>query len=90
MTNVVVDDSHHVTSFHLADGNANIDAINQDQDIETWNWQTGAKFERGNLKVDFMYGDSGATFAAHAASLRRELHLRRRRRTHHAFGSLEL
>jgi hypothetical protein len=30
MTNVVVDDTHHVTSFHLADGNANIDAINYD------------------------------------------------------------
>ena len=28
MTNVVVDDTHHVTSFHLNDGNANIDAIN--------------------------------------------------------------
>ena len=34
MTNVVVDDTHHVTSFHLADGNANIDAINYDTNIE--------------------------------------------------------
>ena len=62
MTNVVVDDTHHVTSFHLNDGNANIDAINYDTDIETWNWQAGLKFERDNLKVDLMYGDSGATF----------------------------
>jgi TonB-dependent receptor len=62
MTNVVVDDTHHVTSFHLNDGNANIDAINQDQEIKTWNWQTGLHFDRENLKVDFMYGDSGATF----------------------------
>jgi TonB-dependent receptor len=62
MTNVAVDDTHHVTSFHLADGNANIDAINYDTDIETWNWQTGLKFERDNVKVDLMYGDSGATF----------------------------
>ncbi len=62
MTNVVVDDTHHVTSFHLNDGNANIDAINYDTDIETWNWQTGLKFERDNVKVDLMYGDSGATF----------------------------
>ena len=62
MSNVVVDDTHHVTSFHLNDGNANIDAINQEQEIETWNWQTGAHFDRDNLKVDFMYGDSGATW----------------------------
>ncbi len=62
MTNVVVDDTHHVTSFHLADGNANIDAINYDTDIETWNWQTGLNFERDNIKIDLMYGDSGATY----------------------------
>jgi len=62
MTNVVVDDTHHVTSFHLADGNANIDAINYDTDIETWNWQTGLKFEGEDLKVELMYGDSGSTF----------------------------
>ena len=62
MTNVVVDDTHHVTSFHLADGNANIDAINYDTNIETWNWQTGLHFDRESLKVDLMYGDSGSTF----------------------------
>jgi TonB-dependent receptor len=62
MTNVVVDDSHHVTSFHLNDGNANIDAINYDTDIETWNWQTGLHFDRDNFKVDLMYGDSGSTY----------------------------
>jgi TonB-dependent receptor len=62
MSNVVVDDTHHVTAFHLNDGNANIDAINQDLDIETWNWQTGAHFERDRLKVDFLYGDSGSTW----------------------------
>lgn len=62
MTNVVVDDTHHVTSFHLNDGNANIDAINYDTDIETWNWQTGLNFERDNVKIDLMYGDSGATY----------------------------
>ena len=32
MTNVVVDDTHHVTSFHLNDGNANIDAINYEHE----------------------------------------------------------
>jgi TonB-dependent receptor len=62
MTNVVVDDTHHVTSFRLADGNANIDAINYDTDIETWNWQTGLKFDRENVKVELMYGDSGSTY----------------------------
>ncbi len=62
MSNVVVDDTHHVTSFHLNDGNANIDAIVYDTDIETWNWQTGFKFARDNFKVDLMLGDSGATF----------------------------
>jgi len=62
MTNVEVDDTHHVTSFHLADGNANIDAINYDTDIETWNWQTGLNFERDNVKIDLMYGDSGSTY----------------------------
>jgi TonB-dependent receptor len=62
MTNVVVDDSHHVTSFHLADGNANIDAINYDTDIETWNWQTGLKFNRENVKIELLLGDSGSTF----------------------------
>jgi len=62
MTNVVVDDSHHVTSFHLADGNANIDAINYDTNIESWNWQTGLHFNRENLKVDVMYGDSKSTW----------------------------
>jgi TonB-dependent receptor len=62
MTNVVVDDTHHVTSFHLNNGNANIDAINYDTDIETWNWQTGLHFERDDFKVDLMYGDSGASF----------------------------
>jgi TonB-dependent receptor len=62
MSNVVVDDTHHVTSFRLNDGNANIDAIWYDTKIETWNWQTGLKFERDNLKVDFLYGDSGSSF----------------------------
>jgi TonB-dependent receptor len=62
MTNVVVDDTHHITSFHLNDGNANIDAINQDLEVESWNWQTGAHFNRDKLKVDFMYGDSGSSW----------------------------
>ncbi|MEO8016596.1 MAG: TonB-dependent receptor [Pseudomonadota bacterium] len=62
MTNVVVDDTHHVTSFHLADGNANIDAINYDVNIDTWNWQTGLKFERDDFKAELMYGDSKATW----------------------------
>jgi TonB-dependent receptor len=62
MTNVVVDDTHHVTSFHLNDGNANIDAINYGTDIETWNWQTGLHFDRENVKIDLMYGDSGSSF----------------------------
>jgi TonB-dependent receptor len=62
MSNVVVDDTHHVTSFRLNDGNANIDAINQDLEVRSWNWQTGLKFERENLKVDFLYGDSGSSW----------------------------
>jgi TonB-dependent receptor len=62
MSNVVVDDTHHVTSFRLNDGNANIDAINQDLEVRSWNWQTGLKFERDNLKVDFLYGDSGSSW----------------------------
>jgi len=62
MSSVVVDDSHHVTSFHLNDGNANIDAINYDTDIDTWNYQAGLHFDHENLKVDLMYGDSGSTF----------------------------
>jgi TonB-dependent receptor len=62
MTNVVVDDTHHVTSFHLNDGNANIDAINYDTDIETWNWQTGLEFNGDGFKAELMYGDSGSTF----------------------------
>jgi TonB-dependent receptor len=62
MTNVVVDDTHHVTSFHLADGNANIDAINYNTNIDTWNWQTGFRFERDNFRVDLMLGDSEATW----------------------------
>ncbi len=62
MTNVVVDDSHHVTSFHLADGNANIDAINYNTNVKTWNWQTGLHFNHENFKADLMYGDSGSTF----------------------------
>jgi TonB-dependent receptor len=62
MSNVVVDDTHHVTSFRLNDGNANIDAINQDIDVKSWNWQTGLKFERDNLRVDFLYGDSGSSW----------------------------
>jgi TonB-dependent receptor len=62
MTNVVVDDSHHVTSFHLADGNANIDAINYNVNIKTWNWQTGLHYDHENFKADLMYGDSGSTW----------------------------
>lgn len=62
MSNVVVDDSHHVTSFRLNDGNANIDAIWYEQKIETWNYQTGFKFERDNFKAEAMYGDSGSSF----------------------------
>lgn len=62
MTNVVVDDTHHVTSFHLADGNANIDAINYHTNIDTWNWQTGLHFNHENFKADLLLGDSGATF----------------------------
>ena len=62
MTNVVVDDSHHVTSFHLNDGNANIDAINYNTNIDTWNWQTGLHFDRDDFKVDLMLGDSGSTW----------------------------
>jgi TonB-dependent receptor len=62
MTNVVVDATHHVTSFHLADGNANIDAINYNTNIDTWNWQTGLHFDHEDFKVDLMYGDSGSTW----------------------------
>jgi TonB-dependent receptor len=62
MTNVVVDDTHHVTSFHLADGNANIDAINYHTNVDTWNWQTGLHFNHENFKADLMLGDSGSTF----------------------------
>ncbi|HUQ08718.1 MAG TPA: TonB-dependent receptor [Steroidobacteraceae bacterium] len=62
MSNVVVDDSHHVTSFHLNDGNANIDAISYNTNVKTWNWQTGLKFERENFRADLLYGDSGSTW----------------------------
>jgi TonB-dependent receptor len=62
MSNVTVDDTHHVTSFRLNDGNANIDAIYYDTEIETWNWQTGLKFEREDFKAELLYGDSGASF----------------------------
>jgi TonB-dependent receptor len=62
MTNVVVDDTHHVTSFHLSDGNANIDAINYNVNVKTWNWQTGLHFTHENFRADLMLGDSGSTF----------------------------
>ncbi len=62
MSNVVVDDTHHITSFHLNDGNANIDAITYNTNVKTWNWQTGLKFERENFKADLMFGDSGSTW----------------------------
>jgi TonB-dependent receptor len=62
MSNVVVDDTHHVTSFHLNDGNANIDAINYHTNVDTWNWQTGLHFSHENFKADLMLGDSGSTF----------------------------
>ena len=62
MSNVVVDDSHHVTAFHLNDGNANIDAINYHTNVDTWNWQTGFHFDHDDFKVDLMLGNSGATF----------------------------
>lgn len=62
MTNVVVDDTHHVTAFHLNDANANIDAINYHVNVKTWNWQTGLHFTHENFKADLMLGDSGSTF----------------------------
>jgi hypothetical protein len=42
MSNVVVDDTTTSPRSILNDGNANIDAINQELNIDTWNWQTGA------------------------------------------------
>lgn len=62
MSNVVVDDTHHATSFHLNDANANIDAITYNTNVKTWNWQTGLKFERENFRADLMFGDSGSTW----------------------------
>ena len=64
MTNVVVDDSHHVTSFTLNDGNANIDAIHYHTLVTSWAAQVGGHYQHENVKLDFFYGDSGSTYQA--------------------------
>lgn len=62
MTNVVVDDTHHVTSFTLNDANANIDAIHYHTLVTSWAAQIGGHYQHDNVKLDFFYGDSGSTF----------------------------
>ena len=62
MTNVVVDPTHHVTSFTLNDASANTDAIHYHTLITSWNYQIGGHYKHDNVKLDFFYGDSGATF----------------------------
>lgn len=62
MTNVVVDDTHHVTAFTLNDANANIDAIHYHTLITSWAAQVGGHYRHGPVKLDFFYGDSGSTW----------------------------
>jgi TonB-dependent receptor len=62
ITNAVVDDTHHVTAFTLNDGNANIDAIHYHTLVTSWAAQIGGHYQHENVKLDFFYGDSGATF----------------------------
>ncbi len=62
ITNAVVDASHHLTSFTLNDANANIDAIHYHSLSTSWSAQVGGRYQHNNVKLDFFYGDSGATF----------------------------
>ena len=62
MSNIVVDDSHHVTSFTLLNANANIDAIAYHTKIESWNVQAGANYRKNGLKMSLVIGDSGSSF----------------------------
>jgi TonB-dependent receptor len=62
MSNVVVDKTHHVTSFTLNDATANTDAISYHTLITSWNAQVGGHYHHDNVKLDFMYGDSGSTW----------------------------
>jgi len=60
MTNVVVDDTHHVTSFTLNDANANIDGNHYHTIATSWAAQIGGHYHHGPVKLDFFYGDSGS------------------------------
>jgi TonB-dependent receptor len=62
ITNAVVDDTHHLTSFTLNDANANIDAIHYHTLITSWAAQVGGHYKHENVKLDFFYGDSGSTW----------------------------
>lgn len=62
ITNAVVDNTHHVTSFSLNDANVNVDAIHYHTLITSWGAQFGGHYKHDNVKLDFFVSDSGSTF----------------------------
>ncbi|MGN6423556.1 MAG: TonB-dependent receptor [Asticcacaulis sp.] len=68
IVNATVDDSHHVTSMTLNDGNIGVDAVQYYQAVKTMNVQLGANWRHGPWKVDSVLSDAMSDF--HRAQLR--------------------
>lgn len=59
---VVVDDSHHVTSFSTTAGSAGVDAHKADINTSAQYFQTGGSYRNGGLKAEFFVGDARSKF----------------------------
>lgn len=55
---VVVDDSHHVTSFSTSSGTAGLDGHKANIDTSSQYLQTGGNYRNGGFKAEFMIGDA--------------------------------
>lgn len=55
---VVVDDSHHVTSFSTTSGTAGVDAHKSDIDTSTQYLQGGGSYRNGGFRAEFLIGDA--------------------------------
>jgi TonB-dependent receptor len=59
---VVVDASHHVTSFGISDASAGIDQIKTKSDTVTKYFQTGGEWKHENMTAEWLIGDAKSEF----------------------------
>ncbi len=61
-SSVVVDSTHHVTSYSYSGGGANTDQIQTTYDSKSKYFQVGGTYKKGGLITEFFVGDAKNTF----------------------------